>query len=284
MNEEYRVANILEEVPTEAQSEETKGSQPAGVAERAVALLIDCGLILFLYNLLLSLHKGPIEVTRAQMYWIVAGVNIPFILYMTLFSCGGRNTLGKKLVGIRVERSADRQPLSLWRAFVRTLGYYISGVLLFCGFLLAFVDDKHRALHDFFAGSVVVQCRYKTWLEKTALMVTGLVLIGGFGLYMYMQLFGKGSLVQQRLIFQAQTHLEKIAYLEDVHYKHYGYYTNDLLRLSILSGDPVQFQRDTQKVLSRKDFRIGITKDGYKISARAKDSRQTKVYWPDFGN
>ena len=111
-------------------------------------------------------------------------------------------------------------------------------------------------------------------------MAAGMILISGFSLYFYFRLFGLGSLDQQRLVSQAEAYLEKIAYLEDIHYKYYGYYTNDLLRLSILSGDPVQFQRDTQAVLSRKDFRIGIDKDGYKISARAKDNRQTQVYWP----
>ncbi|MBO7237922.1 MAG: RDD family protein [Elusimicrobiaceae bacterium] len=282
MNEENRIANILEEEKPAQQTPQETGPQAAGVAERFVALLIDGALVLFVYAWLLSFCKGPLFTTQAQMYWVVAGMSIPFILYMTVFSSGGRNTLGKKLVGIRVEDKATGQPLSMGRAFVRAVGYLVSGILLMCGFLLAFIDDKHRALHDFLARSVVVEARHKSWVERTALLVTGVILMTCFGMYLYTQMFGKGSFAQQNLISRAENHLKKIAYLEDVHYKHYGYYTNDLLRLSIMSGDPVQFQRDTHKVLSNKDFRIGVTKDGYKISARAKDKNQTKVYWPNW--
>ena len=100
-----------------------------------------------------------------------------------------------------------------------------------------------------------------------------------FVLYSYSQLFGAGSMAQQRLINRAQQHVDDIAYLEEVHRMQFGYYTNDLLRLSILSGDPVQFQRDTQAVLDNRNFRIGVSKDGFKISAHAKDARKTLVYY-----
>ena len=96
----------------------------------------------------------------------------------------------------------------------------------------------------------------------------------------YSQIFSGGSWAQKRLILQAQEHVRKIGYLEEVHRMKFGYYTNDLLRLSILSGDPVQFQRDTQKVLDNKNFRIGVKDNKYKIRAQAKDLRKTAVYYP----
>ena len=281
MNEEYRVANIMEDtVNMEVQSGGEKSLKVAGVAERFIAILIDFGIVLAGYGIALFFLVGPAQISVTQMYWLIASVNIPFILYMTLLSSGGRNTIGKKLGGIRVEDRETREPLTLGCALKRTLGYYLSALPLMCGFLLAIIDDKHRSLHDFIAHSVVVEARHKTWAERTALMVAGIIMIVCLSLYFYFRLFGHGSLEQQRLISQAEAYLERIAYLENVHYKHYGYYTNDLLRLSILSGDPVQFQRDTRAVLSSKDFRIGIDKDGYKISARAKDDKQTRVYWP----
>lgn len=279
MSEEHRI-NIMADEAAAQETPQEDGPAVAGVTERFVALLIDWGVIFIPYQLLLVLLLRWIQPDLTQLYWLLAGVNVPFILYETIFTSGGRNTLGKFLVGIRVVDKNTGEPLGLFRAFVRAIGYYVSAALLMCGFLLAYIDDKHRALHDYLAGSVVVQARRKSWGEKTALSLAGALLMIAFAGYFYSQFFGAGSLTQQRLISQAKAHLEKIGYLEEVHRMHFGYYTNDLLRLSLLSGDPVQFQRDTHEALDRKGFRVGVGPKGYKITARAKDVRKTPVYYP----
>ncbi|WP_428065717.1 RDD family protein [Candidatus Avelusimicrobium facis] len=279
MNEPYRM-NIMQDEPAAPAAAPTPQPAVAGVLERLVALLIDAGLIFFIYQVFLLVLLRFTSPDLQQLYWWIAGVNVPFILYETLFTSGGRNTLGRALVGVRAVRLADGGTLNLAQAFVRAMGYYVSAALLMCGFLLAFIDSQHRALQDYLAGSVVLQARQKSWGEKALLSLTGLVLLLAFGGYFYKQLFGAGSLVQQRMITRAQEHVKKIGYLEEMHRVQFGRYTNDLLRLSILSGDPVQFQRDTQAVLDRKDFRIGVSATGYKIKARAKDVRKTPVYYP----
>lgn len=280
MNEPYRMNIMQDEPAAPAAAAPTPQPAVAGVLERLVALLIDAGLIFFIYQVFLLVLLRFTSPDLQQLYWWIAGVNVPFILYETLFTSGGRNTLGRVLVGVRAVRLADGGTLNLAQAFVRAMGYYVSAALLMCGFLLAFIDSQHRALQDYLAGSVVLQARQKSWGEKALLSLTGLVLLLAFGGYFYKQLFGAGSLVQQRMITRAQEHVKKIGYLEEMHRVQFGRYTNDLLRLSILSGDPVQFQRDTQAVLDRKDFRIGVSATGYKIKARAKDVRKTPVYYP----
>lgn len=278
--EENRI-NIMEDAVPQEQNTENVASEPAGVGERFIALLIDWAVISIPYQLLAAMYINKTLPSLEGIYGILLGVNIPFIIYETIFSCGGRSTLGKKLVGIRVENAKTGQPLSLWRAFVRAVGYYISALLLMCGFLLALIDNRKRALHDYLAGSEVMQARPKGWGEKMALSVTGILLILGVAYYSYSQLFSGGSLAQKQLVTQAQEHLENIAYLERLHRAYFGYYTNDLLRLSLLSGDPVQFQRDTQRVLDNKDFRIGVNEQGFKIRARAKDANKTFVSYED---
>lgn len=280
MNEPYRMNIMQDEPAAPAAAAPTPQPAVAGVLERLVALLIDAGLIFFIYQVFLLVLLRFTSPDLQQLYWWIAGVNVPFILYETLFTSGGRNTLGRALVGVRAVRLADGGTLNLAQAFVRSMGYYVSAALLMCGFLLAFIDSQHRALQDYLAGTVVLQARQKSWGEKALLSLTGLVLLLAFGGYFYKQLFGAGSLVQQRMITRAQEHVKKIGYLEEMHRVQFGRYTNDLLRLSILSGDPVQFQRDTQAVLDRKDFRIGVSATGYKIKARAKDVRKTPVYYP----
>ncbi len=284
MTEEYRINIMQDQAPiTVGEATPEEETPVAGVMERLVALLIDGGVISIIYQLfLVAALRWWLQPDLEQIYWLLAGVNVPFILYETIFNSGGRNTLGRALVGIRVVNRKTAEPLTLCQAFLRAIGYYISAVLLLCGFLLAYIDTERRALHDYLAGSIVVQARKKSWLEKTVLTLTGLVLLTAFTGYFYMQIFGAGSFTQKRMVLRAQKHLEKIGFLEESHRIHFGYYTNDLLRLSILSGDPVQFQRDTQAVLDRKDFRIGVSDRSYKIKARAKDTRKTPVYYPSF--
>ena len=285
--EEHRI-NIMDDTtplvrsaqPEQQPQEEPQGPVVASIPERFVALLIDSGLIFVLYQVFLAIIVRFYYFDLEQLYWLVAGVNIPFILYMTFFTSGGRHTLGKKLVGIEVLDKDTAEPLGMVRAFVRTMSYYVGAVLLMGGFLLAFIDDKHRALHDLSARSIVVKSRPKSWVESMVLTLVGVGLMLAFVGYFYNLLFGAGSFAQQRLINRAREHLEKIGYLEEVHRLQYGYYTNDLLRLSILSGDPVQFQRDTHAVLEKKGFRIGVSDKGYKIKAHAKDVRKTAVYYP----
>ena len=276
--------NIMEDVTpgevTPAQSQAPKVIY-ASVTERFVAFLIDYGVVFLPCQLLGWLFFKFIHPDVELWYYLlwVGAVNGLFILYEAVFSCGDRMSLGKALVGIAVMQKDLEGPISFVQALKRAVGYYISGALLMCGFLLAFFDDRHRALHDILGGSVVVQIRDKSFAERALVRLLGGILLAAFAWTAYSQFFGGGALIDQYYIRHARKHLRKIAALEEVHKLRYGYYTNDLLRLSLLSGDPVQFQRDTQKILAPKGFRIGVTKDSYKISAVAKDKKDTRVVY-----
>ncbi len=276
--------NIMEDVApgevTPAQSQAPKVIY-ASVAERFVAFLIDYGVVFLPCQLLGWLFFKFIHPEMELWHYVlwVGAVNGLFILYEAVFSCGDRMSLGKALVGIAVMQKDLEGPISFGQALKRAVGYYISGALLMCGFLLAFFDDRHRALHDILGGSVVVQIREKSFAERALVRLLGSGLLIAFAWTAYSQFFGGGALIDQYYIRHARKHLRKIAALEEVHKLRYGYYTNDLLRLSLLSGDPVQFQRDTQKILAPKGFKIGVTKDSYKISAVAKDKKDTRVVY-----
>ena len=274
--------NIMETPSTEnaaAPATKTLEVSYASLTERFVALLIDYGVVFIPFRLLVGLWlkiSNP-ELEVWQYFGLVGLMNGLFILYVTIFSCGDRMTLGKALVGIAVVKKDLSGPISFPKAFIRTIGYYISGALLMCGFLMAFFDDRRRSLHDMLGGSVVVQIRPKTFMEQSLLRVIGAVLLFTFIGTLYTQFFSRGALLDQYYIRQARIHLHRVALLEDVHKAKYGYYTNDLLRLALLSGDPVQFQRDIRKAWEPKGFKIGVSKTSYKISAVAKDNKHTRV-------
>ena len=278
---ENRIDIMNPQVAVRTPAESQPKVQYAAVTERFVALLIDYGIVFLplqvILNFLFKVWDPELELW--QIIAVFAGMNLVFVLYEAILSCGDRVTLGKSLVGIAVMKKDLSGPISFPRAFWRAIGYYISGAMLMGGFLLAFFDDKHCALHDHLGGSVVVQIRQKSWVERTLLRLLGGILLALFAWTSYTQFFGGGALVQQYYIRQAEEHLRKIALLEEAHYSRYGHYTNDLLRLSLLSGDPVQFQRDTQKILAPKGFKIGVQGMRYKISAVAKDNKKTPVYF-----
>ena len=167
MSEEHRI-NIMEDAPQAEQQPEQEGPILAGVMERFVALLIDGGLVLLLYQIFLAVLFRLMQPDLEQIYWCLASIVPAFVLYETIFTCGGRSSLGKKLVGIVVVDQYSAEPLSFVRAFIRSVGYVFSTLLLMCGFLLAFIDDKHRALQDYLAGSIVLQARDKSFAEKAA--------------------------------------------------------------------------------------------------------------------
>ena len=251
----------------------------ASIAERFIALLIDYGVIFIPLQLLstfLVKHFQP-EWDWNQLLLMLLSFHIVFILYEAVFSCGDRVSLGKGLVGIAVMKKDGSGPISFPRALLRSIGYYISAVLFMCGFFLAFIDNQRRSLHDRLGGSIVVQLRPKSTSERLVLRLVGSVLLLLFGWTTYQQTIGGQALADKTKVRQAQNHLRKIAMLEEEHGVRYGYYTSDLLRLALLSGDPVQFQRDTKKVLDQRGLTIGTTEKSYKIKAVAKDKDHTPV-------
>ena len=110
--EENRI-NIMSDQPSQTIEETAEqGPQTAGMAERFVALLIDWGLISILYQLFLLLLFRWNDASLEYIYWLLAGVLVPFVLYEAIWTSGGRSTLGKKLVGIRVVDKDTAEPLS----------------------------------------------------------------------------------------------------------------------------------------------------------------------------
>ena len=155
------------------------------------------------------------------------------------------------------------------RAFLRAIGYVISIFTIFIGFAFVLFSGKRLALEDLLAGSEVVTTRTKTGMEMLLISYLGTVLILGTAYFIYNNLIFNPYKAMKA---SAEKQLAKIAYLEELHKQHYGFYTNDLLRLALISGDAVQFQRDMQQYFRPKHFKIGVSKDGYYIEGLSKDN------------
>lgn len=253
--------------------------ETASVFERAVALLFDMLMFasVYLWSSYVIIMKLDWITTPTQNVVIYISFNILFILYCSVLSSGGRQTLGKFLIGIKVISKDGQTPLSFVKALIRTLGYYVGFVTFFGGFALALLNRNTRAFHDLISGSMVVSVREKSPAEATAIAALGTFLIALMAFYVYFVLFMLPSPFQKERVEAAQDQVNRLSYLEELHKQNFGYYTPDLVRLGLISGDAVQLQRDIQYNLRRRGFSLGVTQDGYKISAIAKDADETVV-------
>ena len=74
-----------------------------------------------------------------------------FVLFWALVGA----TPGKQVLGLKIIRT-NRQQLGWGRAIVRYIGYWISAIVLFLGFLWVLGDGRRQAWHDKMADTFVV--------------------------------------------------------------------------------------------------------------------------------
>jgi uncharacterized RDD family membrane protein YckC len=90
---------------------------------------------------------GPTVVSAATLLYI-AGYHLFFLLLIG-------QTPGKTLMGLKVVRLNGKR-LDGWHALLRVLGYAVSALPLYLGFVWVFIDDRRQAWHDKLAGTCVV--------------------------------------------------------------------------------------------------------------------------------
>jgi uncharacterized RDD family membrane protein YckC len=82
---------------------------------------------------------------------------IPWILglyFVAFWSLTGR-TIGKWFMGLKVVR-ADGNPPTLGRSLIRFIGYGISAIVFWLGYLWVLIDSDRQAWHDHMAKTWVV--------------------------------------------------------------------------------------------------------------------------------
>jgi len=250
----------------------------AGFNERFLAYLIDTLPFVFLnyYTLTLAIKNGFITYSSSiETKWKIIW-SIIFIIYETIFTSGGRRTIGKKILGLKVI-SKDGNNLSLSKAFIRAIGYFISSFTFNIGYLLALTNSKRISLHDFLASSLVVKTK-----EKSA-FVDGLILTLSWGLMAFFianwanRTILKPTPLEQKQINEARRTLAKLAKLEEIHYRKYGFYTNDLKKLAELTGNINAVRYELAKTLEKGSLEIASNGKSFIISGKAKNWRKTRI-------
>ena len=135
----------------------------AGFISRAVAFAIDAVLIVVLVGAM-SWVSVQIETLFETFFrnrdFDLRGMflfAVPFIIllyYAGSWSLTGA-TVGKWLLGLRVVR-ADGNPPTFLRSLIRFVGYGLSAIVFFLGYIWVLFDNERRAWHDELAGTWVV--------------------------------------------------------------------------------------------------------------------------------
>lgn len=121
----------------------------------ALLLVVGLSAVLLLVGVIGAvLGWQPLAMVRGLA--AVFGASLPTLwlaFHATMWTMAGR-TPGQALFGLRVVR-IDGAPVRLGRAWVRSLGYLLSSILLL-GFLWILVDPQRQGWHDKLAGTRVV--------------------------------------------------------------------------------------------------------------------------------
>ena len=160
----------VEEAVSEAEVEESEEAFPnlAGLGKRLGAFIIDSVILAVLA--VLTLASGIILTETAFIINPETLVNLLIPLYLVLLLLSSTyfiflqgfsgKTIGKMVMGIKVVKD-NGEPIGFWEALLRWLGYFISALFVFLGFIWAIFDSKNQTWHDKFVGTYVIRKDYE---------------------------------------------------------------------------------------------------------------------------
>lgn len=135
---------VIEKQAATPEGGQASGKQQVGFGKRFAAALID-GVIFMVVGMI-------IPVSIRFFFNAVAGALYSILLWVNW----NGQTLGKKLMKIKVVKE-DGTALTYSDAVVRYLGYIVSTVVLFIGYLWIIWDEKKQGWHDKIAKTLVVK-------------------------------------------------------------------------------------------------------------------------------
>lgn len=135
----------------------------AGFWRRAGAVMIDS----VIYGVLLSMILGPAYVSsEAWSLESLIGNGIAFALTVFLW-LRYLGTPGKLLLGCQIVDADTGEPITYKQAVIRYLGYFVSILSLFVGFLWMIWDPRHQTFHDKMANTVVLYNGYVDLFDES---------------------------------------------------------------------------------------------------------------------
>ena len=194
---EKRVEQYLEKVQklallpaTRRKKRAAEGQRYGDIYERSVAAAIDVSVVFLLLNWLftritaelfthiamdkvaaidpraglLSIISQLWDAQMIQWWWInfIIQIAITGVFYVSC-QAAYHTTPGKWLLGLKIVRHGTEESPSLWRYVLRYVAYIPSCAPLMLGVFYAAFNKQHRAVHDYIAGTDVINTRPPGW-------------------------------------------------------------------------------------------------------------------------
>lgn len=105
----------------------------------AIATIV-LGVVFFPLAILSALAIIALSVGYFPYFWVASG-----------------QTPGMAMMKIKVVRDADGGPITWGPAILRLIGFWVSTLVFYIGFIWIFVDKRRRGWMDLIAGTVVVE-------------------------------------------------------------------------------------------------------------------------------
>ena len=137
----------------------------AGFWKRVIAYLIDAFIIAFPVTMIFgtvipevlkteNLEVTSVTVSMPQVIMLVAS----WVYFAGLESSAWQATVGKKMLGMQVTDTSGER-INFIKATIRYLSKFLSSFFLMIGFIMVAFTAKKQGLHDFMAGTVVLNQR-----------------------------------------------------------------------------------------------------------------------------
>lgn len=160
-----------------------KSTNLANFSSRFVALFIDLVIVILLFGILTlvipqqTLNQLYSQLTESSPWSTLPQVTLQtqfgfikmflslnifhiltnYVYSVFLISTWGQ-TIGKKLVGIKVVNQQTQKPPNLVKAVIReTLGKFLSGICLGLGFFWMWKNQQKQTWHDLLANTIVIK-------------------------------------------------------------------------------------------------------------------------------
>jgi uncharacterized RDD family membrane protein YckC len=251
--------------------------RPARFSERLVAYLLDtvpfavgAAASMWIWGPVLQRQVTPFVMKADGALWLAAAA-----VWQFLGNLGGA-TPGKRLMGLSVVR-ADGSVPGPASALARAAGWLLlSTPLANFGFWLALFHPRTRALHDIVAGTYVVETGRRRSTGALAFLIAASAAISLLAVQYWV------NMVRPRpddvfAVLKAENALWVISEIEEVYKQKHGSYTDSLDDLAEASGDPALFRSALLDVFRPSPFRIEAGNAGWRVTAAAKDRRNTLV-------
>ena len=137
-------------------------SRVGGAFIDLIFVLLFVGVIMLVWGFLIGINGSELYLTKSESeaLWsargFLTGLIVDFIYNVMLMGGNKQSTYGQRAVGIKIIKDSGG-PVGYATAIGRWIVSGFSSILLKIGFLIAIFTKNKKTLHDFIAGTIVVE-------------------------------------------------------------------------------------------------------------------------------